>query len=165
MKQFGIALFLIFASILLSGCTLLGPATVEGSVIADAFIQADETVAKQQKSIIHFDVLQDKTLESFDQIFNAYEEANIPMEYNNTMGETSLIWFDSKELLIMQLTDSLEAGTFALQLNQQLEDEGYEYWGRVAYDDICNMYKKDREEEFYVLQKDRFVLLLKEKET
>ena len=90
---------LLFGALLLSGCSFLPKATVQGEVIAQEFIKADAGIEKQKKSISYFDVLQDKTLESFDQIFDIYGTANIKMEYNNTMtGNVGLIWFDSKDV-------------------------------------------------------------------
>lgn len=153
----------LFGVVLLSGCSFLPKPTAPGEVIGQEFIKADDGIAKQKKSIIYFDVLQDKTLESFDQIFGAYTAANITMEYNNTMtGNVGLIWFDSMKMFIVDSGDSIAAGTLAVQMNSKLENDGYNYKGRVDYKDLCNVYEKDGKE-LFILQKDKFVFVLTEK--
>ncbi|PIU22026.1 MAG: hypothetical protein COT14_03450 [Candidatus Diapherotrites archaeon CG08_land_8_20_14_0_20_30_16] len=143
-----------------SGCL---QSTVSDDTIAQEFAKADSSIETQKKTIIYFDVLQDKSFDSFNQIFDAYTKANIPVEYSNTISDKyGLIWFDSKKLLIIDSGDQISAGTIALQMHSQFESEGYNYKGRIDYNDSCNMYKKDAKE-LFILQKEKYIFILKDK--
>ena len=71
-----------------------------------------------------------------------YGTANIKMEYNNTMtGNVGLIWFDSKDVYCgLRRFNFCSYPCCADEF--QLENEGYDYKGRVDYKDLCNLYEK-----------------------
>ncbi|MFH0955213.1 MAG: hypothetical protein V1777_03860 [Candidatus Micrarchaeota archaeon] len=156
-KTMILVLLACVAAVLISGCTTPSSGnTLSGETLAQKFSVADATIEKQTVTIPEFEAVKDKNPQSLLQAIEAYPNAGV------IQGNTASLSTSSSDLLIVELADSLEADTFALNLSTQLETEGYSYKGRLQYEETSNQYQKEGKN-LFVLKKGKLVFLVKEK--